>query len=86
MNKNDLKLLTGSLENHKPAMRRFLVEHFYKNPLNMLIQIPPGEREIVYEAFIRNYNVLAFYNDELVGCKTGSVMTYGEMAEVQYVQ
>ena len=60
MDENKIKILVGPLEDHKTILTNFLIKNFYKNPLNVLLPIPEGERGTFYETFIGNYNVLAY--------------------------
>ena len=69
------------MEKHKTEVAKLSVNHFAHNPLHKLLPVPENHRE---EFFTQNRDVLvlAYHEDELVGFRTASILTYKTFLEV----
>ena len=81
-----VQLIRADLKKHKTELTKFLVAHFSNNPLNTLLPVPECD---LAEFFIDtvgygNLTLLAFYEDELVGCRTGNILSYETYHAVSY--
>lgn len=90
MSEHNVQLIRGETETHKTKVVKFSVTHLAHNPLHTLLPVPENEREKFYtldlfynlEFYTQDRLVLAFYEDELVGFCTGSVLKYKHYEEV----
>ena len=83
----DFRFRKVDLERDEEMVREFVTKHFGKNPLQVLL--PAGdEMSAAINGLIASGKdtILAFYGDELVGCRTGSIKTYDEMIKVTNVE
>ena len=87
MEAGKVQLVRCDLEKHKTELTKFVVAHFSDNPLMKLLPVPENERAEFYGDLLVNGNMslLAFYEDELVGCRTGDIHTYEEHLAVSYL-
>ena len=76
-----IRACSSDLKKHQTKLAKFSVTHFAQNPLHTLLPVPENEREEFYTSS-RDLLVLAFYEDELVGFCTGSVLKYKDYEEV----
>jgi hypothetical protein len=77
---SDVKLTVATKQDHS-AILECLNAHFSKqNPLNILLPVPDEElSEFHKELSEGNLSVIAHLDEKIIGCRTGYVMTYGEL-------
>ena len=83
MEAGKVQLIRCDLDKHKTELTKFILA-FGHNPLMKLLPIPENElAEFVGDIFINgNLSLLAFYEDEMVGCRTGNITTYEDYLAV----
>jgi len=61
------------------SVLQFINEYFSKNPMNDLFQIE-GDMLVAINKYLADgkTSLLAYYDDELVGCRTGNIYTYAQ--------
>ena len=65
------------------SVLEFINEYFSKNPMNDLFQIE-GEMLAAINKYIADgkTTLLAYYDNELVGCRTGNIYTFAQYLKV----
>ena len=86
MNPENVRFVKANLKTHKYAILNFMVKNFANNPLQALLPVPVDQlAHICYLHASENLSVLAFYGDQLIGCLTGSKLTYEEILKVHKI-
>jgi len=84
MTEPNVKLIRADLKKHNNELVQFLTSHFAANPLNTLLPLPQPELGWFMEVMASgNLTVLAFHENELVGCRTGKIVPYRQLLEEQ---
>ena len=83
MEPEKLKIVRADLSRDKNELHRFIVEEFCNNPLQTLLPVPSSDREKFFDSLASgNCTSLAFYDNDIIGCRTGNIIKYGDILKV----
>ena len=83
MDPDKLKIVRVNLTRDKNDLHKFIVEEFANNPLQTLLPVPLSDREKFFDSLATgNCSAIAFYGNEIIGCRTGNIVKYGDLLKV----